>query len=129
MSLRVAVSSADGKTVHQHFGQTTQFIVCEIDEDRIDVLERRANSPACGTAGEDDETGHDHDRMERTIALVADCRAVISAQIGAAAAKRLSERGIQAFIIPDFVDSALARLIRSGALFEPVRPNKRWLLG
>lgn len=129
MSLRVAVSSADGKTVHQHFGQTTQFIVCEIDEDRIDVLERRANSPACGTSGAGDETGHDQDRMERTIALVADCRAVISAQIGAAAAKRLSEQGIQAFIIPDFVDSALARLVRSGALFEPVRPNKRWLLG
>ncbi len=129
MSVKVAVSSADGKTVHQHFGQTTQFIVCEIDDSDIRFIERRENRPACGGVTEDGETGHNEDRMQQTIDLVADCRATVSAQIGTAAAARLAERGIQAFIIPDFIDSALQRLVKSGALAEPVRPSKRWLLG
>jgi hypothetical protein len=41
----------------------------------------------------------------------------------------LAERGIQAFVIPDFIDQALTRLLDSGALNEPVRAHKRWLVG
>jgi predicted Fe-Mo cluster-binding NifX family protein len=113
--IRIAISSADGKTVHQHFGRTTQFVVCEIEGRQVRYLERRSNQPACGTAVEEGE-GHDEDRMEQTIGLVADCRAVVSAQIGYGAIQRLAARGIQAYVIPDFIDSALQRLIRSGAL-------------
>ncbi|MDR3435077.1 NifB/NifX family molybdenum-iron cluster-binding protein [Telmatospirillum sp.] len=129
MTVKVAISSADGKTVHQHFGQTTQFIICEIDGVTVRFLEKRENRPPCGTANEDGEVGHDEDRMARTIELIADCRVVVSAQIGQGAVARLAERGIQAFVIPDFIDRALTRLVQSGALEEPVRPHKRWLVG
>jgi len=123
VAIKVALSSENGKTVHQHFGQTTQFVA------GAHFLEVRRNLPSCGTANEDGEIGHNEDRMGRTVALVADCRAVVSAQIGQGAVARLAERGIQAFVIPDFIDQALTRLVNSGALDEPVRPNKRWLLG
>lgn len=129
MSIKVALSSEDGKTVHQHFGRTTQFVICEIGDDGPRFLELRRNLPPCGTADDDDDNGHDETRMDRTVALVADCRAVICAQIGRGAVVRLAERGIQAFVIPDFISSALTRLIASGALDEPVRLNKRWLAG
>jgi len=127
MPVKVAISSADGKTVHQHFGQTTQFVVCEIDGRSVRFLEVRPNRPPCGTADDDGERGHDEDNMSRTVALIADCRAVISAQIGPGAVARLAERDIQAFVIPDFIESALERLIDSGALNKPVLPRKRWL--
>lgn len=127
MPIKVAISSADGKTVHQHFGQTTQFVVCEIDGRSVRFLEVRPNRPPCGSAAEAGEGGHDENSMGRTVALIADCRAVISAQVGVGAVVRLAERGIQAFVIPDFIESALGRLIDSGALDEPVQPKKRWL--
>ena len=127
MSIKVAVSSEDGKTVHQHFGQTTQFVVCEIDGTTVRFVETRRNRPPCGTALEDGETGHDENRMGQTIELIADCRAVVSAQIGRGAVAHLAERGIQAFVIPDFIDLALKRLVESGALTKPPRYVKRWL--
>jgi predicted Fe-Mo cluster-binding NifX family protein len=129
VAVKVALSSENGKTVHQHFGQTTQFVICEIDDSGAHFLEVRRNLPPCGTANEDGEIGHNEDRMGRTVALVADCRAVVSAQIGQGAVVRLAERGIQAFVIPDFIDQALTRLLDSGALNEPVRAHKRWLVG
>mgnify|MGYP001809847958 CR=1 FL=1 len=124
MPVKVAISSADGKTVHQHFGRTTQFIICEIDQGQGRFVEVRSNQPACG-GGEED--GHDEDRIGRSVELVADCRAVLCAQIGGGAVARLAERGIQAFVIPDFIESALERLIASNVLDQPVRPSKRWL--
>jgi len=122
MPIRVAISSADGKVVHQHFGRTTQFVICEIEQGEARFVEVRPNHPACGG-----EEGHDEDRMGRTVDLVSDCRAVLCAQIGGGAVARLAERGIQAFVIPDFIESALRRLIASGALDQPARPGKRWL--
>jgi predicted Fe-Mo cluster-binding NifX family protein len=55
---------------------------------------------------------------------------VVVAQVGPGAVRRLAERGIQAFMIPDFIDSALRRLIDSGALSKPAPSGpatRRWL--
>lgn len=128
--LKVAIASEDGKVVHQHFGRAKRFVICEINNDAYRFLEVRDNRPACGTASDDDEGGHDEDRMAQTIALIADCHAVVVAQVGRGAVQRLAERGIQAFMIPDFIDSALRRLIASGALNkadESGRVTRRWL--
>lgn len=123
-TFRVAVSSADGKTVHQHFGRTTQFLIFEVAGSGIRFLERRENLPPCGTSTEEDG-GHDEDRMSQTIDVVADCHAVVAAQIGYGAVQRLAVRNIQAYIIPDFIDSALKRLAGSGALKIPLRATER----
>lgn len=127
MSVRVALSSANGKTVHQHFGRTTQFIICDIDGNSVHYRERRDNAPPCGTGDPDGDSGHDEDRMEQTIDVIADCRAVISAQIGRGAAARLAGRGIQAFAIPDFIDRAIERLVASGLLADAPIPVRRWV--
>ena len=123
-TFRVAVSSADGKTVHQHFGRTTQFLIFEVAGVGVRFLERRENLPPCGTSAEEDG-GHDEDRMSQTIDVVADCHAVVAAQIGYGAVQRLAVRNIQAYIIPDFIDSALKRLAGSGALNIPLRATER----
>jgi predicted Fe-Mo cluster-binding NifX family protein len=68
--------------------------------------------------------------MQKTVDLLADCRAVVVAQIGPAAVEKLSMRGIHAFVIPDFIDSAMQRLMASGRLAESVPPEEtrfKWL--
>jgi predicted Fe-Mo cluster-binding NifX family protein len=128
--MKVAVASQDRVVVHQHFGHATQFLIYEVQEDGCHLVEIRENKPACGTGQPDGESGHDEDAMQRTVDLLLDCRAVVIARIGSAAVEKLSARGIQAFVIPDFIDSALQRLMASGRLAEPVSSQEnhfQWL--
>ena len=111
MAIKVAVASQNGTMVHQHFGRATQFLIYEIDGTEFRLLEARPNQPPCGTATEDGDSGHAPDAMQVTVQLVSDCRAVVIAQIGPGAVEKLSARGVLAFVIPDFIESALRRLI------------------
>lgn len=120
MSLKVAVASENKVVVHQHFGRATQFLVYEVDEAECRLVEIRKNQPPCGTAQQDGELVHSEDALQKAVDLLADCRAVVVAQIGSGAVEKLSKHGIQAFVIPDFVDSAMQRLMASGRLSEPV---------
>ncbi|MDR3516694.1 MAG: NifB/NifX family molybdenum-iron cluster-binding protein [Azospirillaceae bacterium] len=112
MPVKVAVASQDGRTVDQHFGQATQFVIYEVAGSVFRVLEHRTSQPSCGTAA----SGHDEDRMQQTVELIADCRAVLVARIGPAAERRLAARGIEAFMVPTFIDRAMQRLAASGML-------------
>ena len=128
--MKVAIASQNGIVVHQHFGRATQFLVYDIQGTEFRLVEARHNQPSCGTATEDGVPSHAVDPMSRTIDLVRDCRAVVVAQIGPGAVEKLSRQGILAFVIPDFIESALKRLIASGRLHETVTPGEtrfRWL--
>ncbi len=101
--MRIAVASGDGMLVDQHFGHATQFLICETGPAGIRLVEVRRNRPACGASwapGEDDP-------MERSARLVADCQAVLVAQIGECGVDRLAERGIEAFELPGPIETAL----------------------
>jgi predicted Fe-Mo cluster-binding NifX family protein len=128
--MKVAVASQNARVVHQHFGRATQFLIYEIQENGYQLVETRKNQPPCGSASEDGQEGHGEDPMEKAVELVSDCRAVVVAQIGRGAVERLSNHGVHAYVIPDFIDSALRRLIASGRLAEPIVPgdaNFKWL--
>jgi len=98
MTMKVAIASEDEETIHQHFGRATQFLIYEIDGSSFRYLETRQSRPACqgGAAA----APHDEDRLEQTVELISDCRAVLVARIGPGAAQRLAEHGISAFIAP-----------------------------
>ena len=128
--MKVAVASQNERIVHQHFGRATQFLIYEIEGADCRLIEIRKNQPPCGAASEDGEVDHAEDPMRRAVELLGDCRAVVVAQIGPGAVEKLSNHGIHAFVIPDFIDSALRRLIASGRLAEPVAPGDgrfKWL--
>lgn len=128
--MKVAVASQNGRVVHQHFGRATQFLIYEIEGTEYRLVEARKNQPPCGTASEDGESSHAEDPMQKAIELLGDCRAVVVAQVGPGAVEKLSKRGIHAFVIPDFIDSALRRLISSDRLAEPAEPGEshfKWL--
>ncbi|KAB2954410.1 dinitrogenase iron-molybdenum cofactor biosynthesis protein [Heliorestis acidaminivorans] len=99
--LKVAVASSDGKVVNQHFGRTKQFLIFQVEEGIYRFLELRTTSPAC--RGQN----HNEGKMEEMIETISDCKAVLVSQIGAGATDKLLAKGIEAFIIPIFIDDAL----------------------
>lgn len=107
MSYRVGIASSDGKYVNQHFGHATQFLIFEIADGGYRFVELRSNEPSCNR---EDPNENAHDRV---IENLKDCRAVIVSQIGPGAVARLRSAGIEAWVIPDFIDEVLERLVQS----------------
>lgn len=105
MSYKVAVASSDGKFINRHFGHSKEFLIFNVDGENFQFLEHRENAPPC--------TGQEHhdDRLARSVDLLSDCRVVLASQIGPGAAKFLLSRGIQPYVLPDFIEDALKRLI------------------
>jgi predicted Fe-Mo cluster-binding NifX family protein len=114
--LRVAVASADGKFVHQHFGRATHFQVFDLNGSHLSFVETRLATPACG--GPD---GHNQVQVEALVELVSDCDVVLVAQIGPGATAQLAHRGVRVFEIQDFIPDALQALGRAWSRSHPKR--------
>jgi predicted Fe-Mo cluster-binding NifX family protein len=110
MSYRVAVASSDGKFVNRHFGQAEQFLIFEISEGNHKYVETRSTAPLCN------DQEHSDDRLAGIVKLISDCQVVLVARIGPGALSGLQSQGIQAQVIPDFIDAALQALIASSKL-------------
>ena len=117
-TLRVAVASADGKFVHQHFGRATHFQLFELTGTRLRFVETRLATPACG--GPD---GHNRSKIEEMAELVSDCDVVLVAQIGAGAEAQLAQRGVRVFAVQDFIPDALQALQRAWATIQLRDPS------
>ena len=104
---KIAVASSDGKVVNQHFGHSRQFIVFEIDDaGNWSFYEKRLTNPVCSN-GE-----HKVSSMQEVVALLSDCKAVVVSQIGIVAEQALKAEGVLAYSISDFIDTALAKVIK-----------------
>lgn len=106
MSFKVAVVSSDGLYIDQHFGQALNFLIYEIKENREFVLiESRENVPP----------SHNLENHKNALAisaeLISDCNAVIAIKFGPGALNALNIRKIQAYMVNDYISSALNQLI------------------
>ncbi|GHU06797.1 dinitrogenase iron-molybdenum cofactor biosynthesis protein [Spirochaetia bacterium] len=108
MPWRVAVTSADGVLINQHFGHATSFFIYDIDRLGIAKLaERRDVEPWCNR----DAQGKDAEEGDSGIAgEIADCIAVLTARIGPPARRKLELAGLSVFDLPDRIDEALKKL-------------------
>lgn len=107
MELKVAVASTEGKTVNQHFGHARIFHIYRITNNTPELIELRQTFAAC--------SGQQHDvyALERVALSIADCHAVIAAQIGPGAIDLLLDHRIRAFALPGPIDEAFEVLMRS----------------
>jgi nitrogen fixation protein NifB len=107
MSWRVAVTSADGVLINQHYGHARWFLIYDLEKDGTGFLaEKREVSPWCeGGRHRDEEPG------TSTIARdIADCTAVLTARIGPPARKKLELSGVSVFEEHSAIDEALKKL-------------------
>jgi predicted Fe-Mo cluster-binding NifX family protein len=100
-SLRIAVASSDGKVINTHFGKAARFLIVESDGERIKVIELRENKPACGSL---EYGGHEDNALDRSIALINDCYAVLCSRIGGGASEELLRKGIEPVEAPGFIE-------------------------
>jgi nitrogen fixation protein NifB len=94
--------------VAQHFGRARRFVIVTINEKDYswDFLETRENEAPCGL-GE-----HDEEKFSRSVALVADCKALFAVKAGPRARTRLNAAGIQVLEKPGYIDELAGEYIR-----------------
>ena len=107
MAVRVAAASSDGKVINQHFGRATQFLIFDIEEKSIRIVERRFSQCVC-------ESGdHDDNRLADTVDLLRDCRIILVSRIGPGAKAAVNTAGLEVYEIGDFIEAVLINLQKS----------------
>jgi len=100
--MRIAVASADGVSISQHFGRSACFIVFHVEDGKIIGSEVRDNTFTAFAKGECGN-GKDHrDRPSGHAAIVnalQDCDIVLCQGMGWRAAEELKAHGIQPYLI------------------------------
>ncbi len=100
--MKIAVASADGVSISQHFGRSRCFIVFEIADGKIAGREVRDNTYTAHAKGECKDGKHHHDQPHSHATIVAalhDCAVVLCGGMGWRAADELRANGIQALVI------------------------------
>lgn len=109
---KIAIGSADGININQHFGRCDRFLIYRMEpEGSYSIIEERSYNRLAEAAG------HDTHTLQNTAALLADCSIVLVSHIGPGARALLYERGIQAMAVEAPIEQALERLVhflRSG---------------
>ena len=108
MSWRVAITSADGVLINQHFGHAKCFYIVDIEKDGgFTVVEQRETAPWCGCGGHEKDAEPGDSGIADTIK---DCIAVLTARIGPPARKKLELAGLSVFEEPAPIAGAVKKL-------------------
>jgi predicted Fe-Mo cluster-binding NifX family protein len=104
--MKIAAITDDGKTISQHFGRATQYLVATIEDGKIVRRELRPKPGHNQFAGEThhhDEHHHQahgmdassHDKHLRMSDAIADCEALLCRGMGRGAYESMQQRGIR----------------------------------
>lgn len=88
----MAVATAGGGVINQHFGHANEFLVYEASSDGVRYIGHRRADRYCGG---DSTCGETESVLERTIRALEGCEVVLCSKIGYEPWGRLEEAGIQ----------------------------------
>jgi predicted Fe-Mo cluster-binding NifX family protein len=111
--LKIAAITDDGKTISQHFGRASHYLVITVENGQIVTRELRdklshahfANEPHEHNAEHSQPHGFslaEHDRHARMAQAIDDCQALLCRGMGAGAYYSMQERGIRP-VVTDIV--------------------------
>jgi len=114
--MKIAVASADGVSVSQHFGRSRCFIVFDVADGKVTGREVRDNTYTAHAKGECKEGEPHHDQPHShadVIAAMHDCQVMLCGGMGFRAAQDLQANGIRAIMIDPSLtpDQAVAQLV------------------
>ena len=113
MARKMAISTSDGKTVHQHFGHTKEFRIVSVDENGYKYIETRDVTPCCNQAG------HNESAFDAVLSVLRDCEAVIVGRIGVGASNYLISKGMRVFEVSGIVDEILTEFAVNYSRYFP----------
>ena len=93
--MRVAIASTDGKTVNEHFGRATRFLIYETGAGAPRFVEER---PVVPYSENDPKHPFDANRFTSVFEAIKDCTKVYVIKIGERPAAELQERGLEAVV-------------------------------
>ncbi|HBA86597.1 MAG TPA: dinitrogenase iron-molybdenum cofactor biosynthesis protein [Geobacter sp.] len=104
-----AVASKDGKEINQHFGHVERFLIYQVEDDSVKLLEERPVEKYC-------RFDPDHPMRSHTLKDTADalkgCRAVVCSMIGEAPKDELERLGVEPFVIEGEIETVLRDLAK-----------------
>jgi transcriptional regulator with XRE-family HTH domain/predicted Fe-Mo cluster-binding NifX family protein len=127
--MKIAVISDDGKTISQHFGRATHYVVMTIEDGKIIGREMRNKMGHNQFSGEvhteehDQPAGHgmdtaSHDRHASMAEVISDCKALICGGMGMGAYESMRRLNIQP-VVTDLRDvDAAAQAFIDGKLVD-----------
>jgi len=129
MSYKIAITSSDEISIDQHFGQTDNFLIYQIEEDgSYQKVENRIieNESYCEGEGRDlgCASGCGGHTKSKKINTILDCRCVLCSQCGIGAERDLGKQNITAFIITLPIDEAITRVIEYYKKLKPIHQIK-----
>lgn len=103
--MKIAVATVDGQSVSQHFGQSTGFIVFEVENQQIKSRVLRTPSDTPHNQGVCHGEGKSHGGA---LALLDGCDVLICGGMGGGAAASMQGAGIQPVLMPGVLQAETA---------------------
>jgi predicted Fe-Mo cluster-binding NifX family protein len=113
----IAVASSDGKTIHQHFGRTTEFHIVSINENGYNFVETRTTEPCCN------QFGHHEQSFDNILNLLNDCVAIVTGKIGYGASEYLTAKGMRIFETVGYADDILNEICHNQSHYFSKKGN------
>jgi predicted Fe-Mo cluster-binding NifX family protein len=105
----IAVASKDGKEINQHFGHAERFLIFEVTDTAVTLVDEKKVERYCTYDEAHPLRGH----VLRAISAALDgCRAIVCAQIGQAPQDEMARLGFPVYPLHGAIKPALAELIK-----------------
>lgn len=112
MGFRAAVTTSDGGSIDLHFGQSTRFLIIDVDESAAggDVTYREVGWRDAPEKNRDAQGCHGW--FDKVVEVLPDVDYVLTAKIGPKPHRALSAAGITPLESPENLQEALVGLVR-----------------
>lgn len=105
----IAVATKDGKLVNQHFGHAERFLVYEVEDSVVKLVDEKKVERYCSYDEAHPLRGH----VLRGIAeALQGCRAIVCSQIGPAPHEEMARLGFEVYTLEGEIHSSLTELAR-----------------
>lgn len=105
----IAVASKDGKLINQHFGHAERFLIYEVEEGDVKLVDEKKVERYCTLDA--DHPGRRH-LLEAIADALSGCRAVIAAQIGPSPQAELERMGVESYTAEGPIKPTLVELAK-----------------
>lgn len=105
----IAVASKDGIEINQHFGHAERFLIYEVEDEKVRLVEERGVEKYCRFDPEHPLRGH---TLKETATALEGCRAVVCSMIGEAPRTELQSLGVEPYVVEGEIAATLLILAK-----------------
>jgi predicted Fe-Mo cluster-binding NifX family protein len=105
----IAVASKDGLQINQHFGHVERFLIYEVEEGSVRLLEERPVEKYCRFDPDHPLRSH---TLKDTAEALRGCRAIVCSMIGEAPKAELERLGVEPYVVEGDITATLLDLAK-----------------